>query len=267
MGMLEDLVNGYFIDPLVNQTGKYNIVNTVVYAIILFAVAYLLYEKLLKKRVDIDKKFGLAFVSFAVLASSLHVLKDMKMLPEVIFDTPGIYVVMGFLFVISFAISKTIEKTTKIAYWKTLSFIALAPAVAVIIFILSVASNILGFAYILSLFAVSTAALYAVGMKLTKILTKENFLVLAAHMLDASSTFVAISSFNYGEQHVVPTFFMGLFGPEVMFPLKLITIGAVVYVLDKDVQDKKFRTFIKLVILVLGLAPGLRDALRLAVLA
>ncbi|MFH0889764.1 MAG: DUF63 family protein [Candidatus Aenigmatarchaeota archaeon] len=267
MGLFEDIANNYFIDPLVNQTGKYNVVNTVVYAIVLFFVAYILYEKVLKKRVTIDKNFALAFSSFAVLASSLHVLKDMGILPKIIFDTPSIYVLMGFLFLVSFVISKILEKEMKIAYWKTLSFIALAPAVVIIIFILSNAHNLAGLVYVLSLFAISNAVIYLAGMKFAKILTKENFAVLAAHMLDASSTFVAISFFNYGEQHMVPTFLMGLFGPVAMFPLKLLIIGAVILILDKDIKDKNFRTFIKLVILVLGLAPGLRDALRLAVFA
>jgi len=265
--VLESIINDYFIHPLVNQTGEYNPINTITYAVIFFAAIYLLYEKVLKDRVKIDSKFSIAFVSFAILAAGLHVLKDMGILPPVIFDTPFIYGIMYFLFLISFSLSLAIKKFAKIEYWKTLLAITMIPASIIIIFILSQAQNTTGLFYIIISLVVSSSILYILNVKFPNIITKENLTVLIAHMVDASATFVSLQFFNYTEQHFLPTFFIEMFGPIAIFPLKFIVIGLVLYLFDKDMKNKESRTFFKLIILILGLAPGLRDALRLAVLS
>ncbi len=263
--VLEDIINTYFIYPLVNRTGEYNPVNTTTYAVILFTVVYLLYEKVLKNRIKIDAKFAAVFASFAVFAASIHVLDDMKIIVSNILVTPLIQFVMGFLFLIYLSVALLIQKYAKIEYWKTLLTITLLPSVIIIAFIFSRAQNFTGLAYVLASFAVSTSVLYAVHKKLPNALTKENFAVLSAHMLDASSTFVSINFFGYKEQHFLPTFLMNLFGPAVMFPLKLIVIGFVLYAFDKEIKDKQMRNLFKILVLILGLAPGLRDTLRLFV--
>lgn len=263
--VLEEIINTYFVYPLVNRTGEYNAVNTITYAVILFAVVYLLYTKILKNRIKIDTKFAAVFASFAVFASSIHVLDDMKIVASNLLVTPLIQAVMFAAFLISLSASLLIQKYAKIEYWKTLLTITLLPSALIISFIFSRAQNFAGLAYILVSFVLSTSILFAVHKKSPNILTKENLSVLSAHMLDASSTFVSINFFSYKEQHFLPTFLMNLFGPTVMFPLKLVVIGFVLYAFDKEIKDKQMRTFFKILVLILGLAPGIRDTLRLSI--
>ncbi len=265
--VLEDIINTYFIHPLVNRTGEYNVINTVTYAILLFIGTYLVYAKLLRNRVAMDAKFALSFSSFAVFAASIHVMDDMKIIVSNLLVTPMIQFIMYALFLILLPFSLFVQKNWKIAYWKILTAVTLVPSSLIILFILSKAQNLQGLIYIVMSFALSTSAVYAVRRTFPKILTKENLSVLSVHMLDASSTFVSIAFFGYKEQHVLPTFLMGLFGPAVMFPLKLLVIGFVLYSFDNEIRDKNLRTFFKILVLILGLGPGLRDTLRLSVLA
>jgi len=98
---------------------------------------------------------------------------------------------------------------------------------------------------------------------------KMNVLIMYGHMFDAAATFTALQWHNYGEKHVVPNAFINITGtPAVMFPLKIITIGFVLYVLNvylkSDLKRKHLlRILIWIALLVLGLAPGTRDIMRL----
>ena len=47
--------------------------------------------------------------------------------------------------------------------------------------------------------------------------------------------------------------------------LKLVVLLPVLYIVDRYTEPGEFRNFLKIVILILGLAPGLRDLIRLVV--
>jgi uncharacterized membrane protein len=101
-------------------------------------------------------------------------------------------------------------------------------------------------------------------------------LLFFAHFIDASATFISIDQpfgiggqLNYTEKHVIPHILISLFHTAaVMFILKLIIIIFVIYVIDIALKSElapnpRLTGLIKLCILVLGLAPGTRDMLRL----
>ena len=98
-----------------------------------------------------------------------------------------------------------------------------------------------------------------------------NLTLFFGHFLDASATFIAIDHYGYVEKHVLPTFFIDLFNTgAVMLVLKAVIIILVIYFLDvlykKDFQDNPtLLGLVKIAILVLGLAPGIRDILRLSI--
>jgi len=100
---------------------------------------------------------------------------------------------------------------------------------------------------------------------IANILTPANQGILASHFLDASATFIALSYFGYLEQHVIPRLLIPLFGPISMFALKIVVVIPVLYVIDRYSDSPDFKNFLKIVVLILGLAPGLRDLIRLAV--
>lgn len=94
---------------------------------------------------------------------------------------------------------------------------------------------------------------------------KINLAIIFVHIFDATSTFVAVDFYNYAEQHVVPNVFLELANSAItMFPLKIIVMGAVLYSIDKYIDDVYSRDTLKLAVFILGLAPGLRNFLTLA---
>lgn len=74
---------------------------------------------------------------------------------------------------------------------------------------------------------------------------------------------------SYGEQHVVGNFIIGAFGtPFGFYLLKLLFVLAVVFLLRRELNEKKSaeaeeKNYILLIITIFGLAPGVRDALRI----
>ncbi len=97
-----------------------------------------------------------------------------------------------------------------------------------------------------------------------------NLAIMVGHFLDATATAVGLNIYGYTEKHVVPNMMIGIAGGNawIMYLLKLPLILAVVYVLDvlyreefKD--DPVLVGLIKTAVIVLGLAPGTRDAARI----
>ena len=89
---------------------------------------------------------------------------------------------------------------------------------------------------------------------------KGNLEVLSAHIFDATSTFVAMDFFGYYEQHVLPTFLINISGTAlIMYPLKIGIILLILYIIDKEVDEKTTNHMLKLAIYILGLAPGIRN--------
>ena len=72
-------------------------------------------------------------------------------------------------------------------------------------------------------------------------------MIIYAHMLDASSTFIGVDWFDYCEKHVVPSCFINLVGTEaIMYPLKLLFILPVLYMVDGSMQKTSQRNLTRL---------------------
>lgn len=96
-----------------------------------------------------------------------------------------------------------------------------------------------------------------------------NIALFFAHFLDASATFVGIDFYNYTEKHVLPGLLIGAVNSAIiMYVLKFLVVFFVVYLIDIEYKndlekDKLLVGLVKLCIFILGLAPGIRDMLRL----
>ncbi len=136
----------------------------------------------------------------------------------------------------------------------------------------------LAFLLVMGLTIFSTFIIYfiakALAVKYAQIvpfLAGINLIIFFGHFLDASATFIAIDYYNYTEKHVLPVFLIEIFQTAaVMYILKAIIIIIFVYFIDilykKDFQSNPTLTgLLKIAILVLGLAPGTRDILRLTI--
>ncbi|HDN81112.1 MAG TPA: DUF63 family protein [Methanomicrobia archaeon] len=89
-----------------------------------------------------------------------------------------------------------------------------------------------------------------------------NLYLIAAHVFDASTTFTGIYFYNYWEQHVLPSFLIGVTGAWIMFPIKIFIVILALYI-AKDVEDENVKNFLKLIIFILGIGPGTRNLSRI----
>jgi uncharacterized membrane protein len=278
-------IQDYFINPIL-ANGWFNPINTAVYSIILIIAVFLVYRLLGRLKVKIDNHFILAVIPFIFWASSTRVLHDAafagRLSPGLnafysspIFPTPGSYLITFTLALFTLLFSLLLQRLTKIPYWKTMLVIGTALAIVNFTFLPHVT--------LLPFFLIGTLTLLWAGLffswrlllpnigrlkksSLPRLLTRENLTILSAHYLDASATVVALTLFGYLEQHVVPRLFFPYFGPYAMFLLKALVVLPALWAIDRYAEDPQLKKFLKLVVLMLGLAPGLRDTIRLVAL-
>ena len=95
-------------------------------------------------------------------------------------------------------------------------------------------------------------------------------MLFASHYLDGAATWRGVDVHGYSEKHVIPSLLIELTGTAaVMLPLKFAVVTFVVYLMEvafkEDLEDSpNLAWLVKVAVMVLGLAPGMRDMLRLA---
>jgi uncharacterized membrane protein len=286
---LEEFVSEYFIRPIVEYSG-YNIVNTLVYAIIALGAAYLLFNWL-KKR--FTKEFILYLIPFVLLGSTIRVIADSIYMGNAqqhmggmfglvgwavnshIYDysfltvTPGIYVMTATIVLLSIGISEALKRP------KLLPWIGIVLFVPHFLILVPMFEN---YTFILALLAIAAAATAVAVLVLWKLKIKnlQSKLAVFAHSLDGSATLTAITIFNkfspeclqkgicYGEEHVFGGFLAGFdYGLVVFLLIKVSFSILACHIIERELKNENSKNFIYLLIIVFGLAPGVRDALRL----
>ncbi|MGD2248757.1 MAG: DUF63 family protein [Candidatus Methanofastidiosia archaeon] len=258
--MLPEFIKEYYIDPIKYGTG-YNWVNTLTYGIILIVASYIVYNYL-KNRITMDKKFYYSVSLFILVGAAARVIKDMGVSESYFLVTPLIFFVIFGITFVSLIVTIKIWKET---YYKYLAGIAAALFVVILVILIINAHiyNFKGLIYIVVTAVSVTGIVYYACKFLNLPIITDNIEIMGGHMLDASATSFGLAMFNYFEQHMVPGFFIDFFGtPFVMFPLKIAVVGVALYAVE-DVKEEGYKNFIKLIILILGAAPGLRDLLRI----
>ena len=281
-----DFFREFFLDPILSN-GWFNPVNSIAYGMVLVVAVYFVFRLLRRMSVRIDRHFLYAVLPFVLWASVTRVLHDAAFYGALagplgeffslpVFPTPGSYFITFTLALTVLAVSLAIQKYARIAYWKSMVTIGLALcAVNFAVLMLVPAISLVPVAMILGitgLWSLLFFLLYKMAASLPKskrfkplkdVFTLQNSAILSGHMLDASATFVAMAFFGYSEQHPLPRFLIELSNPAAMFLLKLVVLIPVLYIIDRYSEKGEFRNFLKIVILILGLAPGLRDMIRL----
>lgn len=264
--MPQNFIQTYFLDPIA-RGGWFNPVNTLVYGLILILAAFGVYKLLEKLKIPIDSRFALAILPFIFWGSSTRVLRDAGFHTSPYFVTPGSYFITFALAFAVFLISLLIQKRTSFPYWKSMLIAGTALSITNLLFL--PITTLLPLAII-----IPTAVLLTLPFLLThrfipaarKTLSLGNIGILSAHFLDAAATVTALSLFGYLEQHVVPRLLLPHLGPGSMFFLKAAVVLPVLWIIDHYAEEPSFRNFLKIIVLILGLAPGLRDLLRLIAL-
>jgi uncharacterized membrane protein len=242
----------------------YTILNTVVFGILL-GISVILIIKMFNFIKKDPKDLVIPLIPFIFFGSSTRALVDNGVYPlTYILVTPGIYVLTGLITIFTLLAAVYIEKITKFDYRYTITIVGIVLCIPNILNIPSI--NFTAFFEVIGIWAVFSAIFIALRNKWSLIKDKFNLSVLMAHLFDASSTFVAVDFYGYGEQHVLPNALTGLAGTAlVMFPLKIAVVLSALYVIDLYVEDRTIKNMLKLAIFILGLAPGIRNFLSLSI--
>ena len=273
---ISQFISTYYIDPILYDEG-YNIFNTVTWALVLGMCIFGVMKLLDRLKVTIDERFILSVVPFVLAGSSLRVIEDAGLFKppmQYLFITPNMYFVVFTITVLCLIASKFIQRSGNVKDYRT-AFAVLGILWTVVnVIVLLYAENIIrptvpvlivGAASVLTflVFKASKSGGYELFSN------KLNLSIVFAHLLDASSTIVGIDMLGYYEKHVVPSYLIDLTGTAfVMYPLKLMIFVPVLYILDtqfdEDEESRTLRTLVKMVIIILGLAPAFRNTIRMA---
>jgi uncharacterized membrane protein len=281
---VSSIISEYFLNPMFERTG-YNEVNTLVYAIIAVSIAYIIYKWFTIKKINFDKNFILRVIPFILLGSTMRVVTDSidtgRMLAyegffQPVYDiilnmgiynysfltvTPGIYVLIGIFTIIAIYLSYHFKKENYGSY------LAVSLFILHLLILLPMFTNIIYGILIL----LGTALIVGVYLHFKKKSNLDGYwYILLAQTFDGMSTFVTLDIFNtfnekmYAEQHVVANVLSGFFG-DSMLPfliIKILLSLGVIYFLEKE-KNQNERYYIALLVIIFGLAPGIRNTLRL----
>jgi Predicted membrane protein len=279
-----DFIQKYYIDPIINDSG-YNIFNTVTWAIILGIAVYFLIYFFQKMNIKIDAKSMAATFPFVIAGASLRVVADSGAISppfSYVLITPNIYF---FVFLLTAACLIFALLLQKYRIVKTFHQVYAALGILFILAVYTALFSVCAIANWYVPFAVIAVGLIitlAVGFIAKKtgssiFSDKLNLTILAAHLMDATSTVIGIEVFGYVEKHVLPAYLIELTGSAyVMYPLKLSIFLIVVLLLDKGLESagadesekdknqlEQIKNAIKFVIIILGIAPAIRNSIRL----
>jgi len=247
----------------------YTIFNTLVYGLILVFALFMIIKIFKHFKIN-PTDLLIPLIPFILLGSSVRALVDNGIYPYNWFlITPGIYFIVAGIVVVSILLGVFIQKKTRIDFRYILFSIGL---VLVIINLINIPNiNLIAFSQILFFWLLMTAVFIIAGyfwnlFTLSFYNGKINLSIISAHLFDASSTFIAVDYYGYFEQHVLPSSIYNISGTAItMFPLKIIVICISLYLIDEYIDDEILSGTLKLAIFVLGLAPGIRNFLSLAI--
>jgi len=275
--MIREFIYKYYIAPI-EGGGAYTLVDTLTYAAILIIAVFLIYRWMQRTGLAFDRPLLFATLPWVVLGGLARVLEDAGMLPapwRYLLITPLIFFVLFFFAVVVLYLCHRILGSERGV--RVYGGIGLVSAVVVLALLLWHGATVTRIdlavpAVILGIAAVTTAALWALlryGFRWEYVSDRVYQVLIAGHMLDASATSYGIDlhPLGYVEQHVVGSSLIAATGTGFsMFLLKLAVLIPGIYILElyrRDSPASSFWYLIVLAMIVVGLAPGVRDMMRM----
>ena len=277
--MIREFLYKYYIDPI-RYGQAYTLVDTLTYALILIAAVYIVYRGLQRYKIAVDDELVLATMPFVVLGGLLRVVEDTGMITSdlrFLLITPLIFFTVFVVAAIALFAGKLAENAGLVARYSRVyggvGIVACLLSTAALVWFglteTTIALDVL--VAILALASVSSLALWALlvyGAKwdyASNILYK---LLIFGHMLDASATSygIDIHPIHYVEQHVVGSNLIEATGTAFsMFLLKIAVLIPAIYILEmyKKEGSPGLWHLILLAMIVVGMAPGIRDMVRM----
>ena len=276
---MENFFYEFFVSPILEKTG-YNMVNTFVYAVIALVAVYLIWKGLKRTGIVVDKEFFFGTLAFVLFGSTMRVVTDsvdsgvfsgVTPVHQLILDSgiynygfltvsPGTYILVAAIYLVCLFGLHFMNRIQDLK-WVGLAlfafhFLLLVPfmdyaAHAIPVLILTAIPTYLAYRYFGDILSAT---------------------VVAGHALDGAATFYIIDIFpqltgiSYFEQHVIPRMIGEAFDTYFLFYLvKIAVAGLAAYVVKKEKIGEQEKTYILLVFAIAGLAPGVRDVLRMVV--
>ncbi len=253
--------------------GIYSLWDYAIYLAILFGIISFLL-RFLFRRIKIDRKFLILISPYIIIGILIRLLADAGFFEKSQYwsITPGVYIVTILIGIVFTYLGVLTEKYLKIEYY-VLPFLAgLAISVFLVYNLLPyiVRPERILYPIIISLLIILFVFVILKALKNKTLCKAENLLIIFAHLLDGSATFVAYNYFKFDEEHLLPRYLISLAGNNavIMIPLKLVVVLFVLYMIErwyieeKDAgkQQKNIYTVIKILIFILGIGPGIRDS-------
>lgn len=277
---LEEFLKQYFIDPALGLSGQgYNPVNTAVFGIILLVAAFkVLYPYLNKKGIQLNSKFALALLPYILFGINLRVLQDQGILGRSVNPlelgfytyTPGIWILTAGITILGLILARWIAKKKNKKFEHFFTAFGMLPMIPLLIFNFMQFTELFWFLAVIvlvgAIFLISWMVLKK--LKFNLLSSQLNQLAFLGQVLDGSATFTAIQFLHCGEQHVLSRTIIDLFSPLAFLLIKIPLIVIILYYIDKEFpnpEQENLKNFIKVFIIILGFATGLRDLFTIGV--
>jgi len=267
-----NFISHYYINPLIYDTG-YNPVDTVTYAVILGLSLFGVHKLLNKLNITVDDVFILAVSPYIFVGGSLRVVEDAGLVSapwKYLLITPLIFFLIFFVCTGALVIAIGITKLISIKYYWPFGIIGTAWGIlnVALLYLNSTTFNVTVPVVVFSVGLGLAVLVYFIAKKFDIKLFRNrvNVFILDSQLLDATATAFGITFLPYAEKHVLPSFLIAETGTAfIMYPLKLLVIIPALYIVDRYLkgESENLIGLVKLAILTVGLAPAIRDIMRM----
>ncbi|MCX6801186.1 MAG: DUF63 family protein [Candidatus Diapherotrites archaeon] len=279
-----EFLNQYFITPVMNpEIQGYNIVNTSIY-IALLALTCITIYLIFRKKIKFGEKFFTAMLPYILFGISLrvvmHQIESGMLVIEGItktanpfelgfwFFTPGIWLLTFALVLAGLAIGTVWKKLDEKRVFIFGAVICAAP----LLFNLSRFNNWPAFIATAIIIPIAAYSICFVINKFTKykiLSDKMNLLIVGGQAIDGIASTVAITFFNFSEQHFVSNAIIQI-SPILFVAVKLAIAVLICWSLDDYLKENGKRKnvvgFVKVIIAIIGFATGLASLFKLGII-
>ena len=267
-----DFFQQYFINPIIDQAdyAPYNVYNTALYAALALVAVFLIFRGLKKAGFSFNRQFVESVMPYVIFGGIFRVLEDAHAVPRTVtlfgvqfypFVTPLVYV---FIFLVL--------AVTTLAAWfatknrdKTMNLVQKAGLLYAAASLWVLVPHFKNWPFAVGMLALAGVVLLAYRFMTEKRGLKQDAVLswmVFGQALDGSATFIGLQFAGYTEQHVVGNALIDAGGPLLFWLVKIAFAVGTAELLRRE-KDENARNFVALLITIFGLAPGLRDLVRI----